>query len=309
MSVITDLSEGTCKALIDLNDNWENYPAQVPHLEYEDERFGKVSGITMMSMLFCKHGGLITPVTSGQENTKENFWTEEELHILEQFGDIYAYENWTEKQKRCAEEIWQRFYVEYGYEAYFVAGIIGNMYGEGVYGMLEDKKGWKGGLIGGNAINNSSEAYLACIDTKSDFGVGMLQWSYFSRKELLFENYELFKSEDGALTADQLIEAELKTIKDEFDRANDKYYLTYQSMVAVAEEKGDCLGYATNIIFRDYELPGEIDHVIEGIYEISDEAWKEAEEAVRESDSNKVPSIYRRNIGAKMAYEYYMGEL
>ncbi len=61
------LTEGTCKALIDLNDNWENYPAQVPHLEYEDERFGQVSGITMMSMLFCKHGGLITPITSGQE--------------------------------------------------------------------------------------------------------------------------------------------------------------------------------------------------------------------------------------------------
>ena len=43
---------------------------------------------------------------------------------------------WSEEKKKCAEEIWQRFYLEYGYDAYFVAGIIGNMYGEGWYGML-----------------------------------------------------------------------------------------------------------------------------------------------------------------------------
>ena len=61
------LTEGTCKALIDLSEHWDNYPSQVPHFRYRDERFGEVSGITMMSMLFCKHGGIITPVTSGQE--------------------------------------------------------------------------------------------------------------------------------------------------------------------------------------------------------------------------------------------------
>ena len=33
----------------------------------EESQLGeKVAGINMMSMLFCKHGGLITPVTSGQ---------------------------------------------------------------------------------------------------------------------------------------------------------------------------------------------------------------------------------------------------
>ena len=63
------LTEGTCKALIDLSEHWDNYPSQVPHFRYRDERFGEVSGITMMSMLFCKHGGIITPVTSGQERS------------------------------------------------------------------------------------------------------------------------------------------------------------------------------------------------------------------------------------------------
>ena len=61
------LTDGTCKALIDLSEHWDNYPSQIPHFRYKDERFGEVSGITMMSMLFCKHGGIITPVTSGQE--------------------------------------------------------------------------------------------------------------------------------------------------------------------------------------------------------------------------------------------------
>ena len=61
------LTDGTCKALIDLSEHWDNYPSQIPHFRYNDERFGEVSGITMMSMLFCKHGGIITPVTSGQE--------------------------------------------------------------------------------------------------------------------------------------------------------------------------------------------------------------------------------------------------
>ena len=63
------LTEGTCKALIDLSEHWDNYPSQIPHFRYNDERFGEVSGITMMSMLFCKHGGIITPVTSGQERS------------------------------------------------------------------------------------------------------------------------------------------------------------------------------------------------------------------------------------------------
>ena len=63
------LTDGTCKALIDLSEHWDNYPSQIPHFRYNDERFGEVSGITMMSMLFCKHGGIITPVTSGQERS------------------------------------------------------------------------------------------------------------------------------------------------------------------------------------------------------------------------------------------------
>ena len=43
------LSEGTCKALIDLSEHWDNYPSQVPHFRYNDERFGAVYKVTLSS--------------------------------------------------------------------------------------------------------------------------------------------------------------------------------------------------------------------------------------------------------------------
>lgn len=58
---------GTCYCLRNLEEEWENYYiwgrtyATFPNEEGELE-----SGITMTSMLFCKHGGFIYPVTSGQ---------------------------------------------------------------------------------------------------------------------------------------------------------------------------------------------------------------------------------------------------
>ena len=60
------LKAGTCKALMNLNKMWDNLPVEVPYLKYKDDKYGMVSGINMTSMLFCRHGGIITPVTSGQ---------------------------------------------------------------------------------------------------------------------------------------------------------------------------------------------------------------------------------------------------
>lgn len=62
--------EGICKALIKLNVEWDSLPSKVDYLRFwNEDRFGKIPGITMSSMLFCKHGGIITLVTSGQENS------------------------------------------------------------------------------------------------------------------------------------------------------------------------------------------------------------------------------------------------
>lgn len=59
--------EGTCKALMNLNNKWDNLPTEVPYLTFSDDEYGKISGINMTSILFCKHGGIIRPITSGQE--------------------------------------------------------------------------------------------------------------------------------------------------------------------------------------------------------------------------------------------------
>ena len=58
---------GVCRHLIRLNNEWENYSLGRSYLsKYDDEPPYKKDGITMTSMLFCSHGGLITPLDSGQ---------------------------------------------------------------------------------------------------------------------------------------------------------------------------------------------------------------------------------------------------
>lgn len=90
--------QGVCKHLMQLNDEWRNLWKQGQSYLSKTNRvpttmsvgFGEigagnylsekimgepetVQGITMTSMLFCKHGGIIMPVTSGQEVTYFQF--------------------------------------------------------------------------------------------------------------------------------------------------------------------------------------------------------------------------------------------
>lgn len=68
--------EGVCKHLMKLNREWDNLPltgqfyktrdATIHVMEDLDLIMEDTQCITMTSMLFCKHGGLITPVSSGQ---------------------------------------------------------------------------------------------------------------------------------------------------------------------------------------------------------------------------------------------------
>lgn len=68
---------GSCKYLMKLESEWENYEIGQSFLAFDDDEKGRQTGITMTSMLFCKHGGFIYPVTSGQiiseqESVEEN---------------------------------------------------------------------------------------------------------------------------------------------------------------------------------------------------------------------------------------------
>lgn len=75
---------GVCQYLMRLNTVWENVPLPVGSFFETRERNGQredAECITMTSMIFCKHGGLITPERSGQEERKKSV----DLNIIKRY--------------------------------------------------------------------------------------------------------------------------------------------------------------------------------------------------------------------------------
>lgn len=104
-------NHGVCKYLMELEEEWENIDFDVPYASFvnakmistlENEQVTEISddllleqkaGITMTSVLFCKHGGFIYPLTSGQTILLEG---------MEEFLENY---NLTAKQCMALYEI------------------------------------------------------------------------------------------------------------------------------------------------------------------------------------------------------------
>lgn len=312
---------GVCRHLMKLEKWWSNMPmeegsylAQIdtypagdgPILESAER---EAKGITMTSVLFCKQGGIIYPKTSGQlVEEKQEILSELEKDILNRFYEELAFENWQDDKKRSAQEIWNKFYGEYGYDAEFVAGIIGNVYGEAAFGMLQsyncDWSKYSSSLKGYMIITNIEQARIACLVAPGNYGIGAVQWSNKDRKNLLYQNYQLSQSKDGSLSTDQLIEAEIKTIYDEFNGSYSKICETYQDKVQNIDEIGDSIVFSTCIVFRDYEIPASYKDVDKANdYALAAGVDKRAEKAQNIKD---VPSIIKRIIAAKVAYEEFM---
>ncbi len=291
-----EAKKGTCYCFMKLNKEWENLAIAGEYMAGQMKipvggldkdlmnnkymQFNGIEGINMLSILFCQFGGgIITALESGQNNDKNYFWTDEELYLLEQFRDIYAYKNWSEEKKKCAEEIWQRFYVEGGYDTYFVIGVIGNMYGEGICGLLQDTQRWEEysnnevEMEGNKPIHSIQQAQIACLKAPDGMGIGMLPWSTAGRKEHLYGNYAYV-------------------------------YSRYEKLLEEESLEGEKINLATNIFFRDYEAPSEYWHIEKSSYEIIKEIKNIAVQVEKEKD---VSSIYKRNIAAKIAYEHFMG--
>lgn len=77
-------TKGNCKYLMKLNEEWDNYITDDTIFSFIDDKQGEVPGITMTSILFCKHGGFIYPVTSGQSMvTIEAYVTMDQLNALQ----------------------------------------------------------------------------------------------------------------------------------------------------------------------------------------------------------------------------------
>ena len=130
---------GVCRHLMQLNSEWENVSlgrssylskkdisgsVRVPNNYLQQVRYGIVEdpsiavekeGLNMCSILFCKHGGIITPVNSGQNKFQE------------ENGDLPEVDPTDPESVR--KFIWAFFRKE-GFSEYAVAGIIGNVYQE-----------------------------------------------------------------------------------------------------------------------------------------------------------------------------------
>lgn len=101
---------GVCRHLMRLNEEWDNMvmdgTSYLTKTNVEASLFTagiedalgnigsgeEVEGITMTSMLFCKHGGLITPIDSGQSN----FYISMEIAL--QYMELYLEGNLSEQE-------------------------------------------------------------------------------------------------------------------------------------------------------------------------------------------------------------------
>ena len=112
---------GVCACLMDLNEQWDNMPLEngKSYLIKTDVNKDGVSveaeGITRTSILFCKHGGLIVPITSGQDNV--------ELEI-EDILSVTPTDNYA-----VMKYMWD-FFRNAGFSEIAVAGILGNVWVE-----------------------------------------------------------------------------------------------------------------------------------------------------------------------------------
>lgn len=133
---------GVCRYLINLEDEWENIDFDVPYADFIDNQAFAVigggefhynnklkilsrekrAGITMTSVLFCKNGGFIYPMTSGQTYTAVKDEPElEEEPVLEE--DSILDQSNPDSIKRY---MWD-FFRDAGFSEVVVAGILGNV--------------------------------------------------------------------------------------------------------------------------------------------------------------------------------------
>lgn len=330
--------KGTCYGCMVLNPEWENLPEEYDYVDNSFDampgavgimgflegkqyfQFGGREAINMMSMLFCRFGGgIINAVDSGQ--SFEGIFTDLEKALISKYSD-FAYEEWDEEKKQCAEEIWNKFYVEGGYDACFVAGLIGNMYEEASCGTLQYPLGgmnWnlyiKDGNVykGGEIVSNIAQIQAACKEAPGDYGIGMLQWSDMGRKASLLECYKKNQSADGTLTPEQLIKAEIEYIHIELPKEEDKpsYMGTmniYRGYLKEPHKTVDHIEYATCLLFRRYEAPGTYKDVDATDYTVIDEVRDKARKSAELGSEAKIPSIIKRIIASKIAYEEFINK-
>lgn len=114
--------EGTCRCLMRLDNEWENGIIGQANCSFTIASRVSRPGITMTSILFCKHGGIIFPVQSGQMITNadnEEEPEEEQINQLLSEPDI--------SNPQAVKEYMWFFFRSKGLSEFAVAGILGNV--------------------------------------------------------------------------------------------------------------------------------------------------------------------------------------
>lgn len=210
---------GVCIHLMQLNDEWRNLwkPGQsylsktnrapVTLTDGSGEEVGEpetAEGITMTSMLFCRHGGIIMPVTSGQ--VIETVYDFEKIDkIVEPSGEV-----WQEETVYIARYV-SRCMLDKEYPIEIIAGVVGNIVNEGRFGMFEfslyksrpkpkylchmDDCHAYATLASGKSLSDVGTGILEqlkgvgqCNSEDHSYGLGAVQWSE-GRCDTLVEKY------------------------------------------------------------------------------------------------------------------------
>ncbi len=198
--------EGSCKYLMKLESEWENYEIGQSFLSFPDDAKGQQSGITMTSMLFCKHGGFIYPVTSGQVKVEEE--VEEEIVEEEEVEEVLVLPEVDAANPQSVKEFMWVFFRNEGFSEYAVAGIIGNVFAE------------TGGTFDPGII--SSSGYY-----------GLFQWGKGRREELLDRGEEY--AERMGLPEDE----GWKDVQLQCEYALDEYYIRTKENTGWSENRFD----------------------------------------------------------------------
>lgn len=323
--------KGTCYGCMVLNTEWENLPEEYDYAENTFDampgavgiegflegkqyfQFGGKEAINMMSMLFCRFGGgIINAKDSGQSQ-----WVEDSnvRRLRNKFIGELEFEHWDDQKKKYAELIWERLYIEKGLEPAFVAAIIGNMCNEGDAGELENWSGWKEVFDDYHkdyVITNIEQAEKACSGEIKK-GVGMLQWTYYTRKPILLECYKSCASVDGALSEEQLFEAEMNMVYRELYIDGETWYKDFSDIYKncidyTKQEKNYSrqIEYMTVYFFDSYERPKLYELEIDAEnHSVKDEMW---DESMKVEEPDDIKNICRRVVAASVAYKHFMGE-
>lgn len=252
-------------------DNGEKDPEDRSVANKGEEAKGRAT-ITVGSFLVCKYGGLIQPIESGQneeneEEEKREGCEKKDCDLLHEYGGegnihgtgyekgvldpkyaaITPKEKWNDSKTKAGRWITQTL-TEAGFEKEFIAGVVGNVYNEGKFGLFESSaykknkpkylahmddnhnyKNVSGKTITQVGIDALTNLQKNCkLSETHKFGFGCVQWTAPNRLSKLIDMYQKECSSGSYPTEDQCIKIEMDFMTYELTNTYSKVYSNWK---------------------------------------------------------------------------------